>query len=141
MIKNTLVRTPSGAKPINELRAGDVVCNEFGKPVQVKQVILKGRHPIVDLFVSGNEPWVTCDREQKLLIKECCGPKQFIMEIRSVSNFSKSNRIVTVIEGQPFGCGLTVTINDAQMEDETFDLDVESNTNLYLLESGLIAHS
>lgn len=140
MIKSTLVKTPTGAKQIVELKEGDLVCNEFGKPVTVTQVVAKGRRPIVNLVIGG-QPFATCSREHRWLVKECCGPKQFYMELRSVSDFSTSNRLVTILEGKPFGCGLSVTIDDQHIEDETFDIDVDSETHLYLLDSGLIAHS
>jgi hypothetical protein len=41
MIKDTLVKTPTGAKAIAELKRDDLVYNEFGKPVKVRQVTQK----------------------------------------------------------------------------------------------------
>ena len=141
MIKTTLVKTPTGAKSITELKAGDLVCNEFGKPVAVRQVVAKGREPVVDILVSGRT-WVTCTKESRWLVKEPCGPKQAIMEIKKVSEFTPSNRVLAVMEGRPFGFGFSVAIGaDEGREEETFGIDVDSETNLYQLDNGLVAHS
>jgi hypothetical protein len=138
MIRDTLVRTPSGAKSIVELGVGDLVCNEFGNPVRVKRVISRGREPVVDLLVNG-KLWASCSREHRWLVKECCGPKQAIYELKKVSDFISSDRLV--LEGHPFGIGVSVAISSDYREDEIFDFDVESGTSLYLLENGLVAHS
>ena len=141
MIKTTLVKTPTGAKSITELKAGDLVCNEFGKPVAIKQVVARGKEPVVDILVSGRT-WATCSKEHRWLVKEPCGPKQAIMEIKKVSEFTPSNRMLAVMEGRPFGFGFSVAIGaDEGREEETFGIDVDSETNLYQLDNGLVAHS
>ena len=141
MIKTTLVKTPTGAKPITELHEGDLVCNEFGKPVAVRQVVARGKEPVVDILVSG-QTWVTCAKESRWLVKEPCGPRQAIMEIKKVSDFTPSNRVLTVMEGRPFGFGFSVAIGaDDGREEDTFGIDVDSETHLYQLDNGLVAHS
>lgn len=140
MIRNTLVRTPSGARAITELKSGDLVCNEFGKPVKVKQVISRGKESVVDILVSG-QPWATCSKEHQWLVKECCGPKQAIVELRRVSDFTSGNRVLLVVDGRPFGFGLSVAISRDEREEETFDLDIDSATSLYLLDNGLVSHT
>ena len=140
MIKDTLVKTPTGARAIADLKRGDLVYDEFGKPVKVRQVTPKGRKPVVDLVMSG-KAWVTCSPEDKWLVKECCGPRQFIAEIRSVSNFKPENRLFINLEGCPFGTGFTVQVGRDTREEDTYDLDVDSETQLYLLDNGLIAHA
>lgn len=139
MIKTTLVKTPTGCTPITDLHEGDLVCNEFSKPVKVKQVISNGKSPVVHILVGG-QPWVTCSKEQRWLVKDSCGPKQSIIEVKKVSELNSHNRLLTVLDGRPFGYGLSVVINE-DGEEETFDIDVESETNLYLLANGLVAHS
>lgn len=140
MIRSTLVKTPTGDKLITDLIEGDLVLNEFGKPVMVKQVVARGKEPVVDLLVSG-QSWVTCNRESRWLVKECCGPKQAILDVKKVSEFTSSNRIIAVTEGRQFGFGFSVAVESTGREEDTFDLDIESGTSLYLLANGLVAHT
>ena len=140
MIKDTLVKTPTGAKAISDLKRGDLVYNEFGKPVEVKQVIPKGRNPVVDITMSG-QTWATCALNDRWLVKECCGHKQFIAEVKCVSDFQPYNRLLIRLDGYPFGTGFSVQIGKEEREEETYDLDVDSETSLYLLDNGLIAHA
>jgi len=140
MIRSTLIKTPTGAKPITDLKEGDLVCNEFGKPVAVRQVVARGKKPVVDILVSG-QTWATCSKDHRWMVKESCGPKQAIVEIKKVSEFTPSNRVLAVMDGRPFGFGLSVAVGTEIREEETFEIDVESDTNLYLLANGLVAHS
>ena len=140
MIKDTLVKTPNGATPIAELKRGDLVFNEFGKPVKVKNIVSNGLKPVVDLLMSG-KAWATCSPEHRWLVKECCGQKQFIAEVKAVSDFKSYNRVLIRLEGHPFGTGFSVQIGQETREEETYDLDIESDTSLYLLDNGLIAHA
>ena len=140
MIKNTLVKTPNGAMPIAELKRGDLVYNEFGKPVKVKNIASNGLNPVVDLVMSG-QTWATCSPEHRWLVKECCGHKQFIAEVKAVSEFKSYNRVLIRLDGYPFGTGFAVQVGKEMRDEETYDLDIESETSLYLLDNGLIAHS
>jgi hypothetical protein len=50
--------------------------------------------------------------------------------------------MLAVMEGRPFGFGLSVAIGaDDGREEDTFGIDVDSETNLYQLDNGLVAHS
>ena len=137
MIKNTLIRTPTGSKAISDIKAGDFVCNEFGKPVRVRQVTCNGPTTVVDLLVFG-KPWATCAKEHRWLVKEGCNPKD--AEVKSVSDFNSATKIITRVEGQPFGFGMHVTVGMERTED-TFALDVDADTSFCLLSNGLVTHT
>jgi len=53
LVRGTLVRTPTGNVPIEEIKVGDLVYSEHGLPIRVLQVFDNGQKEVADLTFRG----------------------------------------------------------------------------------------
>jgi hypothetical protein len=70
LAKGTLVATPSGPVPIEDLRVGDTVYDEHSKEIEVLQTFYNGKKPVVDLVSRGKKVWATCTKDHTWLTEE-----------------------------------------------------------------------
>lgn len=59
LASGTLVMTPTGPTPIEDIQVGDTVYDEHGKPIQVLKTFRNGRKRVSDLTLRGMK-WATC---------------------------------------------------------------------------------
>lgn len=99
LIKGTLVATPSGPKPIEDISIGDTVYDEHGNPIKVTDVHDQGLQIVEDLSSNGtlmatctaNHPWLTMH------------PRLEGTLLRNVSGFYKGTKIVRTEVNAPLG--------------------------------------
>ena len=131
LIKGTLVKTPEGACPIEELKVGSVVFSESGEQIKVSRVYDNGYKPVGNLVNTTNgENLAICTEDHRWLIEDVAG-------VTSV----KETKVLT--EGDTVICGKErlPVIWAPNMDSHVFDIEVDSTTHLYQLKSGIITHN
>jgi hypothetical protein len=88
--EGTLVATPRGPVEIQELKTGDTVYDEYGKPVKVTAVHDQGIQDCVDL-VHSRSVIATCTRNHKWSTFDVRRPESIVD--KKVENFHASTRI------------------------------------------------
>ena len=59
LVKGTLVATPEGPKPIENIKVGDTVYSEYGEPIKVKATYNTGVQEVGDL-TNRNKVYASC---------------------------------------------------------------------------------
>jgi hypothetical protein len=134
-LADTPVRCIDGISMLKDLQVGNTVYDEFGKPIKVKQVFYNGKKPVVDLMSNG-KIMASCTLEHRWLVKSVDG----ITIVKRVSDFSLGDKIVVISE-QGEQAELPISVGVTIREEDTFDIHVDSNTNLYMLANGMITHN
>lgn len=127
LAKGTLVQTTLGPKPIETVTTEDWVYDEYGLPIKVKAVYDNGIKEIADLQ----------DVETRLVLVSCTGDHIFL---------DKTNRQIAAeyLKYKPqklSGHRATIKWGSNIRQERTYDIHVDSATNLYMLANGLITHN
>lgn len=130
LAKDTLVLTPSGNIPIQDIKVGDLVYNEFGREIKVKKVFQNGVKPVADVMYKGNV-LATCTKEHRWQVETG--------EVKRIRDFTEQDKIKLLENG--VDRAISVTYGGNIREEERFDIHVDSSTNLYLLSNGLVTHN
>jgi len=69
LAENTLIMTPTGPCPIQELKPGDFVYSEEGKPIEILSVFDNGIKEVADITVRGVS-LVSCTAEHRWAVKQ-----------------------------------------------------------------------
>ena len=129
LAKGTLVATPKGPVCIEDLKVGDEVFDEYGKPIKVLQTFYNGKKKVYSL-INRNREWVRCTENHVFLTNQ--GQK-------AVKDFNKYTQIKRV-QNDLSQSSIGVKLQEVGEED-TYDIHVDSPTNLYLLANGLVTHN
>lgn len=96
---NTLIMTPGGPKAIQDLRVGDLVYSEDGKPIKILEIHNQGIKKVVDL-TSGKRVLETCTLDHRWLAMEDRDRRE---ELRKTDDLSKHYPIKRVYVECPLG--------------------------------------
>lgn len=85
LIEGTLIATPLGPTPIEQLKVGDHVFDEYGNTIKVKQVFNQGIQNVVDITNNGkvyatstlDHPWSVIDRKGDIETKPLKNIKKY----------------------------------------------------------------
>lgn len=124
----TLVRTPRGNRAIENMKKGDTVFDEGGNKIKVVKTYKNGGKEVVGLWYQG-ELLVECTTNHRFLIHNWEKGSQGTL--KQVSEFQPGDRIVR-LDDSP----IEVEVKPAGLA-ETYNLMVDSYTNLYILNCGL----
>lgn len=93
LAKGTLVATPRGPVPIEELKIGDLVYDENGKEIKILNTFQNGIKPTYSL-INRNEEWVRCTIDHAFQgIKYSRKDHSVIIEERKVSDFDHTFKV------------------------------------------------
>lgn len=98
LIKDTKVATPIGPKNIQDIRIGDIVYNEYGKEISVKNTFDQGPQLVVDL-INHNRVYATCTLDHPWQVIDRNGERK----VKKTRDISKYDRIVRVEPATPLG--------------------------------------
>ena len=88
LAEGTLVSTPKGPTPIEELKVGDTVYSETGKPIKILKTFNTGRKEVVEITNRG-QVWAESTFDHVWLMN-----KKGKLKESSVSDFSRDDLIV-----------------------------------------------
>jgi len=133
LVEGTLVKTPDGACPIDKLKVGAIVFNEFGEQIKVTRLYDNGCKPVGNLINTTNgENLAVCTEDHRWLIEDASGATSV-----------KETKFLTA--GDAVVCGenrrLPVIWSVQNKESPVFDIEVDSLSHLYQLKSGIITHN
>lgn len=131
LAEGTLVATPSGPRPIEEIQVGDMVYSENGTPIRVLQTFDNGEKEVADITVR-NVPWASCAAEHVWLTRAG--------EL-SAGTFDSGNEIALGAPDLGVFSFVPATWGANKRVVRTYDIHVASSTNLYLLANGLVTHN
>ena len=135
LAEGTMVATTKGHKPIEAIVPGDQVFNEYGKPIEVLETFQNGTK-LVNKYAltSGKVIYATADH--KLSCKSMDGHKDIALR-----DINESTLIRGINRGD--GTPLYDTLFNAHPYKKvpTYDIHVDSPTNLYCLSNGIITHN
>lgn len=137
LAKGTLVATPAGPCPIEDLKVGDTVYNEYGNPILVKATIYQGVKEVVDL-THRNVVHASCTPDHIWEVATSEGNRV----CKKLKDFLKTDAIVRVNLDNPSASTTKLTIKvKNKRQEECYDIEVDSDTNLYCLANGLVTHN
>lgn len=125
LAKGTLVTTSKGPVPIEEIRVGDIVYSEHGTPIKVLKTFDNGPKRVYQLWhetmgvlaeATENHVWLTTQGQLKT--SELAGNQLVVYGKKPITPEIIGNSI-----------------------QHTYDIHVDSPTNLYLLANGLVTHN
>lgn len=133
--KGTLVLTKEGSKPIEEIKAGDIVYsyNEKTKKKELKKVVrlFKNKTKKWIHLIFSNQEEIICTEEHPFYIKNKGWiPAKNIIEKDKVLMYN--NREVELTSKY---------VERLSVEEDTYNFEVESNHNYYVGESYILAHN
>lgn len=127
----TMVATPTGPVPIEELKPGDTVYDETGKPIRVINTFDQGEQDVVDLVMPNGGILATSTLDHRWLsLTGLLKTSELIGELVKIVPYRETGVICAQIEK------LT-----NQRSAHCFDIEVDSPTNLYLLANGVVTHN
>lgn len=140
----TLVMTPIGDVPIESIRPGDIVYNEYGEEIKVLEVFNNGPKEVVELKnnnvvlaeCTDDHVWLVNDLKNPTWASRCEAVKDFCC--RGIRRVEVNTPIGTINESQSDWVGV---ILGNRRVCNTYDIHVDSLTNLYLLANGLVTHN
>ena len=129
LAKGTLVATPQGPVAIEDIQVGDIVYNEFGEPIKVVKTFDNGKRAVGVLLDGDEIPWAVCTPDHKWLVN---GEKREAREFKAtpVSRFRPTETKVLT--------SVALTFRELDIEMDTYDIQVDSPTHLFLLANGLV---
>jgi hypothetical protein len=136
LAEGTLVRTEIGPKKIEDIKIGDKVYSEFGKLIKVKNVFSNGPKEVIRLTGDFGEVKCTADHMFYGILD---GTN---INLKSTVSLIKAGAAInnTVALLGDFRFYDASSNGDVSIEN-TYDIHVESPSNLYTLENGLITHN
>jgi hypothetical protein len=134
LAKGTLVRTSRGPTPIEDIKPGDTVFSENNFPIKVLKVFANGVKEVADIVVDG-EVEASCTGDHRWYGISNSGDLGEIAA-RDVNNsllfeYTTDDSLIT----HPATWGTN------RRKVETYDIHVDSPTNLYQLANGLVTHN
>jgi hypothetical protein len=133
LAEGTLVAAPSGSVPIERMKVGDIVYDEHNKPIKVIGVWDQGEQECVDLL-SDNQLIATCTEDHRWLVKSINGETS----VKRVRDFTFGDCVVNgLVSGGDFV--ITDIVDSGRVH--CWDITVQSNTSLYLLQNGMVTHN
>lgn len=134
LAKGTLVMTSDGPRPIEEIQPGMTVYSEHGEPIQVKEVFANGIKPVHSL-TNRHKLWAQATAEHRWLVRDFITGKELE---KTTAEITEQDLIKQ--HGNP-DYGVSLKVSEEVTDVETFDLEVDSPTHLYLLANGLVTHN
>ena len=131
LAEGTLVMTTRGTKRIENIQAGEWVYDERGSPIRVKATYANGMKEVVTVHVEGGGV-IRATLDHVFDTARGLSPVRDFTEgtyVRKCLRWENSTRLYRVEV-----CLDPVTVH-------TYDIHVDSPTNLYLLEGGFITHN
>jgi hypothetical protein len=128
----SLVKTTSGPAAIKHLQEGDLVFGEFGDPIRVKRVFDNGLKPVADVVGEDGRVLATCTEEHRWLMSTG--------DVVKAKDF-KPGDAIRQVTGQDRFTDVVVRYGGNRREEHTFDIHVDSASNLYQLDNGLVTHN
>ena len=132
LAEGTEVLTTAGVKRIEDIEVGDKVYDEYGNPILVKAVFANGEKEVVSLT----------DCEQ-VLVEATEEHRFFAIDIREKNPIPKSIPVSSFQEYTRIKCKsswVKLEKSDKRLVN-TYDIHVDSPTNLYCLANGLVTHN
>ena len=126
LAKGTLVVTPEGPRPIEDIKPGDAVYNEFGTPIKVLKTFQNGTKEVIEV------------REQQtgtLLVEATAAHRFYDCETDTLVAVED-----LIVLGALADYTVFIKLGSRRIA-ETYDIHVDSPTNLYLLANGLVTHN
>lgn len=127
LAEGTLVKTPEGSKAIEDLMIGEfIIAWEDGVEIErrVHKHYVNGEQRVTPLLYRGKRI-LSATSDHRLLSEK---------GLVHVSEINKWNKIVT-------NTGLIELYKEKSFIAKTYDIEVDNETNLYVLESGVITHN
>jgi hypothetical protein len=131
LVGGTQVLTSKGSVPIESVQIGDMVFDEFGKHIKVKRIFQNGHKTVADLTLSDGTVLASCTEEHRWQIEDG--------SVKKVKDFSASEKVTVIKNG--ICQHVTVSYGNNSRVEPTYDIHVDSNTNLYLLANGAVTHN
>lgn len=129
LAKGTSILTIQGPKNIEDIEVGDFVFGENGNPVRVREVFRNGIKKVGDFYTIGGEYIATCTPDHEWFTSEGMTKTKDMSD--KVRLRMKNGKLSSDVPGEFLNL----------REEETFDLNVNSATNLYCLSNGVITHN
>lgn len=124
LAKGTLVATPTGPVAIEDIKIGDTVYSEHGKPIKVLKTFDNGKKKVYQIW------------NKDTLIAEATQDHIWLTTIGQFKTSELAGKQLVVYDKQ----SVTPEISGERFE-HTYDIHVDSSTNLYLLANGLVTHN
>lgn len=124
LAKGTLVATPTGPVAIEDIKVGDTVYSEHGKPITVLKTFDNGKKKVYQIW------------NKDTLIAEATQDHIWLTTIGQFKTSELAGKQLVVYDKQ----SVTPEISGERFE-HTYDIHVDSSTNLYLLANGLVTHN
>lgn len=133
--KGTLVATPKGPMAIENIKEGDTVYSEHEEEIPVLKTFKPIEREIVDIVHEG-KILATCSPDHRWLSVNPEG--RYIIPARGIfkgTHLSTSNSVGTI------DSKYVIALKHGDRRELCYDIEVDSPSHLYVLESGLITHN